>query len=307
MNVNNELVKNLRTSMKMTQAKIAQKLYMDERTYRRIENGETKIDIWKFNSFCEILGLPYTDYWLLFLETNEYNDYVLYKKVQKLFDEERVDESISMLTQLEKSSLGKNPFTRKSIEHMRLLVDLYYTNTKDRYDYDKVLFELYRVLNIKNFNENEIQRYQLTNTEVKILNHIAAVYWSKNERVKTIKILKSIIEASDNFKMSEEAKAKRLPVIMCNLGRYLIDTKEYDESIDYLEEAIKYCCESSDHNLVPQILLNLAQCHYKLKKDEQKHIDIVKRAYYSALAIGRLKLALRIKEKSKKIFDFEII
>jgi len=100
--VNVELIKRLRSEMNISQENMAEKLHKSIRQYQRIENGEKPINIWEFTTMMELVGYPTSDLWLLYLETEEYEGYKLYKKTQKFFDIDRNEESIIMLAELEK-------------------------------------------------------------------------------------------------------------------------------------------------------------------------------------------------------------
>jgi len=173
MKVNGDTLRKIRINLGLSQAKLAERLFMSEKQISRIERNETQLNIWQFTSYMEILGLPASDFWLLYLETDEYEHYRMYKEVEQLIDQENIEESKVLLENLKQHSIANNPFVRQSIAHMDIIVsDFEKIQAKDFKDIDVTIQQLIIALNIKNFSIENISEYKLTHVDLKIINHI---------------------------------------------------------------------------------------------------------------------------------------
>jgi len=307
MDVNIELIKRMRKDLGLTQSEIAEKLFMHERQFQKIEKGQQKTNIWQFKSMMEMLGVSTSDFWLLYLDTQQYEGYRLYKKVQKFFDEDRIEESVELLELLEQHPIADIPVVKQSILHMRITVDFHF-NLKDsnEFDYELVITRLKEALGRK-INLCEIDNYVLTDTDIKILNHIAVIY-SENKSYKiAVRILKDILKSKSKFRTSSENNDKLLIAIKTNLSSILLENGRHQEARNYAEEALAMAIENADAWMIPNLLIIKALCYKYLKNKENEINLLLTRAYHTANAIGRKLYAKRIAEIAVKEFNFIIL
>lgn len=297
MNINGKMLKKIRNEMGMNQVKFAEVLHIEQRTLSRLENNERGMSIWEFVNFMEMLGMSSSDFWMLYLDTEEYEGYRLYKKVRRFLDQDRMEESKLLLSDLEKSSIAKNEFVKQSISHMRIIVDNYYDREAgEEVDLEETLRNLYGLLKIDDFDESKLMTRPLNLTELNILNHIAAVYFFMNNNSRAIEVLQALYERRGLFQITEEDNVKSWPLIVTNLSSFLIAEARYDESLELLNEALEFCRESEEMWLIPDVLLNMAKVYKLLEEDVDVYKPLLVRAYHCAHAIGRNLLTEEIRD-----------
>jgi len=183
MELNGNLFRKLRNEMGLTQRECAEKLFTDQRTISRIEKGETSLTIWKFVAYAELLGIPSSDFWLLYLDTKEYEGYKLYKSVKRFLDQDRIEESREMLSKLENNPITEIPLIDLSIKYMRIVADNFSEVEYDDIVLDEILIKLNGLLINPIFDEASIPTSPLTHTVIKIINHIAVtIFFKKRDK-----------------------------------------------------------------------------------------------------------------------------
>lgn len=308
MKINGEIVRKIRKRLGMTQAEFAEKLDVSEKTISRIENnnyksGEYGLSISKFAKMLELAGIPDSEFWLLYLTTEEYEGYKTYKKVQRFFDQDRMEESVLLLEELEKNPITENPIVKQSIEHMKIVVETTFNDTPvAEIDHVGVLRKLYKLLGVSYLQEARLLSEPLTQTEIKILNHIGIILYWKGEQARAMRLYESLYKARDRFQFSEEDDNKILPVIMVNLATYLMRNGKYNESLELATSALKFCKDSEELWSLPTVLRLTATLSKEMGKPIEEYKPTVLQAYYSAKAIGRELLAKGIYDEFSDLF-----
>lgn len=309
MEINGELVRKFRKKLGMTQEKFAKKIGVSEKTISRIENNDYKSDdynlsIWKFTRMMELVGIPDSDFWVLYLTTEEYEGYKIYKKVQRFIDQDRIEESIHLLEELSKNPIAENSIVNQSIKHMKIIAEIAFNDaTGVEVYYEEILRRLYTLLSVDYLQESKLLTQPLTQSELKILNHTAVIFYHKGDIKRSITLLESLYNRKGKFQMSEEDHAKMLPVIMANLANYLLKDEQFDKSLELATKALKLCKESKELWSIPDILLTMARLH-KFNEDlEEKYTQVALQAYYSAKAMGRELLAKEVYDDFKNLIE----
>jgi len=177
MTINGEIIRTIRKNLGLSQESFAEKIDISSRQVSRIENNETTLELWSFIKIAELLHLDSSDFWLLYLTTEEYEGYRKFKKLQRYFNQDRMEESIKMLNEIENNPISKVSHVEQTIKHMRIMVDY----LKSDIGYKERLFRLYKIISVPNFEEQNIEIYQLNQNDMKILNHIAVIYCNNNQ------------------------------------------------------------------------------------------------------------------------------
>jgi len=295
-----EIIKKMRREMGISQENLAEQLHVSPRHMTRIESGETDMDIWQFMSILELLGQPTEDFWLLYLDTKEYDDYRTYRQIKRFLFERNFSEIRDILPKFEEGILSKQFFIRQFIAYVKVKVD-------KEISPDQAIEKLYEVMHMSKpgFSEEKISEYRLTYNEIGTLIEFATRLFQMGERDRAIALKVSMIESRENLRASEEDKAKTLPALMSNLSTMLGKAGRYKECLKYCERAIEICREYNNFRLVPKILNNMASALKDLGEEEQIYKPHLVRAYHCAYAMGYTETARIIKKDAEE--DFGII
>ena len=288
--------------MGLHQNEFAERLFISVRHLSRIENSRVHMDIWQFISMLELLGRPTEDFWLLYLDSDEYGDYKEYRKLKRLLSDGLFDEAKDILSEFEKSRFSKQLFVKQFISHAKIITN------KDM-AYEKAIDELFIAIrmSIPNFDENKISEYRMTYNELYIANAIANRLYKIGERDRSIDIAKRLIKSRENSRTSEEDKAILFPLLMTNLSTNLGRKGKIKEALKICNEAIKISREYNNLKYIHHIVYNMAHCYKALGEDKTMYESYLMAAYYYACGSGNTEDAIIIKNDAKEIFDITLI
>jgi transcriptional regulator with XRE-family HTH domain len=294
---NSDLIKNMRKEMNMSQEEMAEQLYISVRHLQRIESGQSDIEMWQIVSMLELMGRPTEDFWTLYLDTEEYNEYRMYRHLRTLLHVGKLVEVEELLPEFEKRELSQKLLPKQFIAYAKILLDKE-ISTKEAIE------KLYEVIRMSksNFDENKIITYRLTDNEINALIEIAGRFAELGDLDAAIAIQKAMIESSKKFIMSEEGKASALPTLMSNHSTVLGRAKRYKESLKCCEEALEISREHAKATHIPVLLKNMASCHRLLGEEEDIWLPLLRRAYHCAYALGKTEQAKRIKKSAEEDF-----
>ena len=295
------LIKKLREESGLNQVEFATEINVSPRTLSRIENDKSKIDVLMFISIFEKFGNPTEDFWLLYLDSDEYGIYKNYKVLRRAIRDANLEQAKNMINEIESSGFIEKPFVGQYIDFAKVVAS-------ENLTIDEELNELWNIFYISNkdFNENRLSKMCLTYIEISIISTIASKLFKIGEYDRAIKILKDVIASRDYSRMTEEDRGLLYPMLMFNLSNFLGKRKKYKESLEICYRAIDIGIEYNNLRLIPNIWYNVA---YNAKNlGEEIHIlkTYLFRAYHGAMAIRNFKVANKIKEDAKKSFNIEL-
>ena len=302
MKINNgKMIKKLRKNLKISQEDFAQRLHISPRQISRIESGSANMDIWQFISTLELLGQPTEDFWLLYLDSDEYEIYKKSRKIRRLLIYGLFEEAKNILPELEKSKLSKHPFVKQFIDYVKIITN------KDM-EYEEAINKLFISLRISipNFDEDKIEEYRMTYNEIYIVIAIANKLDRAGERDRSISLTKKLIESRENSRTSEEDQAILFPLLMTNLSTSLGRKGKIKEALKVCNKALDISREYDNLKYIPHILYNIAHCYKALGEDKQIYKPYLVRAYHCSCAIGNTEEANIIKNDAKKSFGITL-
>jgi len=301
MKVRGELVKKLRKEVGLSQEKTAEKMGISQRYLSYIETGKLEMDIWEFIFLMEVLGHPKENFWMLYLDSTEYENYLTYRHLNKLLRDNKLEEASKLLPDFEKGVLAEKTFIKQFVVYVRIFIDREISP-------EKAIDELLKALKMttKNYDETNIANERMTHNEVRILWLIANNLFEIGERDRAIAMLEAIIDSRENIRASEEDKKTLYPSIMVALSTYLGRMGKIKESIKYCEEGLAISKSYNSLLYVPVLIYNLA-CG-ELTQGAEAHVlkEYILEAYYCARAIGRHNTAEIIKNDAEKFFGIII-
>jgi len=297
-----EIIRKIREDMGLSQGEMAARLFLEQKKISRIEKGTMSIDIWQLMQMLELLGYPSEDFWLLYLESEEYEGYRTYRLLKKqLWDNDFASARVT-LTNIKQSPLAEQPLINQFLELASVMLD-------DGISDEDAIEKLYKALRLSSpdFDETKIAEYRLTYNEIYILISITSLLSKIGNKEKAISVTKAIIESRENSRTSEEDRAKLFPALMFNLSNFLGQSGKTKEALKVCNQAIEVCREHKKLDSVPQILLNIASCHHILGEQEHVYKTYLVRAYHAAYAHGENELGQRIKKYAEEDFGITII
>ena len=208
-----DAIKKLRQEAGLTQIEMADCLFVDRRQISRFESGDFKMDVWQLMSILQLLGQPSDDFWLFFLDSEDYNGYRAYRKLKSDLRNENHDEAVKSLELLEKSPISTKPFVRQIVSWAKVTLDKEISN-------EKALEKLYEALEISKpkFDESKLSDYRLNHQEMSILLSISFRYDVMGDKERAIYIVEALIENREKSRTTEEDRAVFFPVLFFNLS-----------------------------------------------------------------------------------------
>ena len=123
-----------------------------------------------------------------------------------------------------------------------------------------------------NFIECKVRDYQLTHTDLKILNMKAITLFDLGEKDRSIALLFALKENVDTRMLDNEERGKRLPQIIYHLTMYLSQVakhkEEYRQINDICEHGLKVCISTGHLTFMPSILMVKADSRFFLGDEE---------------------------------------
>jgi len=292
-----ELLKKLRAEMGLSQEDMAEKAHISERQLRRYEANEVEMDVWLFMQLFELLGLPTEDFWLLYLDTKDFESYRAYRHLKRLVRDKKYAEIRNILPAFEEQEIASQPLVRQFIAAVKIKID---TEIKNEDAVEKLL-EAIRMSNPK-FDESKVSEYRLTYNEISIIVSLAGKLFNMKEIDRAISITQETIAGRENFRTSEEDVAILFPPLMSSLSTMLGSVGRYKECLAVCDRTMEICRDYSKFRYIPVILHNKASCHMHLGEEEAIYKPHLLRAYHSAYAMGLTKTAQTIKKCAERDF-----
>ena len=296
-----DLVKKLRKESGLKKEEFADEICISVRTLTRIESDDAKIDPLTFVFVMEKFGNPTQDFWLLYLESDEYGIYKKYKKLRRFIRDNDIELAKAIISEIESSKFIRNPFIEQYISYAKIVVG------SELHAHEKVN-ELWNVLYIshKNFDESKLKEKRLTYIEISILSLISSQLFKIGDHNRAIKILEDIIESRSECYATEEDRGMLYPMLMFNLSNFLGKCGRYKESLAMCCEALDIGIQYNNLRFIPHLWYNIACNSDKLGEDKPVIKKYLIRAYQCALGIKNLKVADKIKSDASNSFDIEL-
>jgi transcriptional regulator with XRE-family HTH domain len=312
-----QMIKKLRKDMGLTQAELAGRLLISQRHVARLESNETRLDVWQFVALTEIMGQRTEDFWLLYLDTEEYEHYIMFKRLKLILRNKGSENEVAeLVSKLKDGALGEKPLLKQFLRFAEIeighLAEPAVKETGLRNSAENpedMLAKLDGVLrmSIPDFDESQVHTYRLTYNERAIIAKMANVLRMTGEIDKAIGLAAALVDNVENSNMSHEDIAATLPNGLINLATMYGMANRIDECLACNERLISVCREYKTYRFIPQALQNKANCLYLTGKGESDYKPLLLEAYYSAKAMGDDYFADFIKDKvtkTLKIADF---
>ena len=301
---NGVLLQHLRKARGITQEEMAAKLQMSQRRLSRIETGELELDMMQSIVAFEVLGFPVKDLWMIYLDVEEFEGNLQYRKILKILSVGKVDEIRDVLPLLKENSLAKEPLVGQFIRFASLMID-------ETMDANEKLKGFYSTLErtITNFEDTKIDEYRLSFNEILIINEIALLHNQLENKDKAIALLKGIAENVEATRTTTADKYIFFTKLLTDLYILMMEAGDYQNASKVCEQILNLSHDRLNPRFIPSTNYALGVCYQKMDKNKEEYFPFLIRAYHTARAIAQHDLAGKIKkeydgdEHSKWSFD----
>ena len=292
------IFKSLRKQMGLSQEEMAERMFISVRQLARIESGEAGLDVWQFINALELLGSPTEDFWLLYLDSDDYMAYREYKRLKRRLSGDDPAESARIISVIEGSALIRQPVVNQFVQYAKIALELQ-AQRKAMADipYDTVMARLLCVIRLSKpgFLEADIAQYRMSYNEILLAILLAQCLSATGAHDRAITIIRAMIQSREGAKVSEDDLATLFPPLYYTLSNLLSTAGKHREALKACENAIEVCREYNNMKPIIDMLRTMAWCYFKLGEEEQIYKTHLQRAYHMAYAIGRNEAAASIK------------
>ncbi|MCL2527070.1 MAG: tetratricopeptide repeat protein [Defluviitaleaceae bacterium] len=296
-----DIIKSMRKEMGLSQEEMAEQLFISVRQLARIEAGEAGMDIWQFITTLELLGNPSEDFWLLYLDSGEYASYRDYKRLKRQLINDDWSQARKIVADFEKSTLAKQPVAKQFMLYVKILTEMAEPSAEG-------LNQLLTAMHMSKpaFDESRIHEYRMSYNEIQIALGMAGCLAAMKEYHRAISMVQSIIDTSENSKVSEEDKVSIFPALYFMLAQVLTSAGRYKEALKACDKAVEISRDYNNLRRIPEMLFCMADCYFKLGEEEHIYKTHLVRAYHVAYGIGRNDAAAFIKKEAHERYNITV-
>ena len=290
-----DILKVIMKEYDLNQREMAEIMLLEPRQMSRIISGAQELDLVHLLELVQNIGMPTEDLWVLFLETDEYKGYRIYRKIKRLIRDRKMDELAIVFAEFLETPLAEHKAMRQFVAYVQVELD---THSPP----EEVEGNIMAALRIRNpdFDVDKVALYRLNYNEICLLICLADQYEKLGNRSKAIALTKAMIDSREYIKATEEDKAHLYPALLFNLATLVGTDKRYKEALKHCDTAIEICREYNNLIYAPDILFLMVKCYFGLKEDEDIYRAFLIRAYYTALGHGNREFAMEIKSDAAK-------
>jgi len=285
------IISNLRKNMGISQESMAKRLNISQREFSRIESGETELEWLEFIIVFGVLGHFTDDFWIMYLDYEEFAGYLQYQNIRKSIAKDRLNEAQEALVAFKESPLAKLDFMKQFTIAM--------THVLTENDNETQIKGLQEALSLSLPNYNPAAApHNYTYIETIIINELAQAHSRQGSHGLAIDMLNGIIAGLDanTLRITHEEKIMIFLMPMVNLYRLLMQANRYEEAAVICQKALDTGAELNRIRLHPEITYALATCLKHTGKPHADYIPLLARAYHGACGVGQTQLAKEILE-----------
>jgi len=282
------IIRNLRKDMGISQEDMAKRLYMSQREFSRIESGETELEWLEFILVFGALGHFTDDFWVMYLDYEEFKGYMQYQNIRKSIKKDRYVEASIALDAFKESNLANHDFMKQFTSAM--------THILAETDDETLINGLQEALSLSIPNCDPAHNY--TYIEIIIISKLAQAHSRQGDQDLAIHMLNGIAIGLDanSLRITREEKVMLFPAPIVSLSRLLMQAGRYEDAAQMCNKALDTGQALNNLRFHPEITFILAICHIHSGKPKSDYIPLLARAYHGACGIGQTHLAKEILE-----------
>jgi len=296
MGISGDIVKNLRKQLNLTQEVFAEKISMSTSTLYRIENNKAEMDMLEYMNILRTFDMPLDDFFLMFLDNQEYQEYKIYMKAYTFFSSLNFSQWQEEISKLKKSLLMDNKYVQLHLAYGRAFASIYSRTTNPgTYTMDDLEAFLKAIrITINDFDEAKITDYLLEPREFTVLREIVVGLLENSQYERAINICNALLN-------NESIKNRKDFLIAADV--HLVDAYYrmgmYSNALNMALETYALCLDGGIYANIPAALIFAAVSSKKLGEDEQIYRMYITRAYYFIVLQGINVSILLIKQTAK--------
>lgn len=215
----------------------------------RIENNDQVPTMDKAIALLERLGLEAWRY-LNIVSEQELEQFKVFQNIKKLITFNEFTEAYDCLMEYEYTG-EKNCLYEQFF--------LYVTATKASMvvsDYEQAITLTEEAIRFTypNFDSKNIKKNYYTDVEVGIINVMAVSYWKCGRHLEAINLLMNLVELMLEEYGLDNERNYLLPMLLCNLSKWLINMYRLEEAEHYVDIGLGKCAESNRYRTLPNFL-----------------------------------------------------
>lgn len=243
-------------------------------TLSRIENNEQVPTMEKALALMERLGLEGSVY-LGVVSEKDLAYHRMCKHIKGLMSDKKIEEAYYYL-QKNMVDFEKNCFRKQfflSVEATKAcMID-------KKYDLAITLTQEAIKMTCPNFNSKSIEKNLLTDVEIEIINVMAISYWNCDRHLEAVNLLIKVVDSLYEVYGDDCERKYLLPMLICNLSKWLCMMYRLEEAAHYADLGIKICGETNRYKTLPFHLCNKASLEWSINKDYDRTLSLYQEAY----------------------------
>jgi len=288
--INGELVKNLREELSLSQEDFAEKISISTSTLYRIESNQSSIDVFRFLEIMRVFDKPMDDFFLLFLDSREYQEYHTYQAHHNnLFVNHKFAEFIKTIKNLKDNTIAANPYIQQRLAFASFLDTFFNREHKPGIFTRADLDEQYKIIGmtIKSFDEENIADYLLVGYETDLIIHLCMSLSHLKEHKRAISIIKALLN-NRTLKAKKEMNKRDFSNICAQqyLAFSYLHAEMYSDALGVALETYWHCIRENELNFTISLLSTIAECYKRLNEEDMYYKSAHTRAYYCSLLFG---------------------
>ena len=300
-----ELIAFMRVSAKMTQEKLSEGV-CNQSSLNRMESNKTMLNVYSLEVFMQRLGRDINKYFSTFPSVEDFNDKQTRDEINVNIVNLKFDKAEKLLEVLK----GKKAYKKRNIgqQFIKEAEATIFASKKgyDKPEYLAMLMEALKIT-IPDFDEKEVDKYNLAYAEITIINQMAIHYCEAGDTRRGVKLFERLIDSLNDSYVDEHEKVRTYITVLYNYSKYLGIMKRYDEALEIVDEGEMLSISHGAFTLLPSFAINRACNLLDLGKKEES-VPYFAMAFYGTVTLDEknnyLKIIDYVKEHLGITFDY---
>jgi len=273
-------------------------------TLHRIESNTVQASYFTIESIMQRLGRNVDLYKNYFLSKDDFIALQLRSRIHLSITEKKLDETSILLHEFETLKAVKHSSVLQQHAKFAKAILSNYEQLEPHHDYSNMLIDAIKIT-CPQFNENDIEQYHLTLTEMSIINAYAGYYGSMGDLERSLRIYDGLYRNIKGKQLDDDEKSKIISSVLFNYSTILSRFEQFQHALAVIDEGENYMKHRMQLIRLPNFAYNKGYNLFHLGK-ETESIPYHAMAYYGASIFAKCgqKSNLKvIRQKVKERFD----